>query len=75
MTLSAVTTEPTPAGSSNVRLVVVDDNQQPRYLLRAAQLEESMLALLQARGVEPDDVPGLHGLCVAAIRSAEQHGR
>ena len=24
---------------------------------------------------ERDDMPGLHGLCVEAIRSAERHGR
>ena len=61
--------------TSNVRLVTVDSHRQPTYLLRAAELEASVLAVAAAAGVEDEDMPGLHGLCVEAIRSAERHGR
>ena len=64
-----------PPGTSNVRLVTVDGDQQPTYLLRAAMLEATVLAVASAAGVEADDMPGLHGLCVEASRSAERHGR
>ena len=61
--------------ASNVRLVSVDGDEQPTYLLRAAELEAAVLAVAAAAGVEADDMPGLHGLCVEAIRSAERRGR
>ncbi|MCW2600538.1 MAG: hypothetical protein JWM02_2367 [Frankiales bacterium] len=64
-----------PPRTSNVRLVVVDDNHQPRYLLRAAELERAMLAAAAELGVEPEDIPGIHGLSVEAVRSAERHNR
>ena len=67
--------EESPARTSNVRLVVVDEYHQPRYLLRAAELEKAMIAAAAGFDVEPDDVPGLHGLCVEAVRSAERHDR
>ncbi len=61
--------------TSNVRLVTVGDDRQPTYLLRAAELESSVLAVAAAAGVEGQDMPGLHGLCVEAIRSAERDVR
>ena len=63
-----------PRDTSNVKLVAVDGDQQPMYLLRAAELVP-VLALSAAAGVEGEDMPGLHGLCVEAIRSAGRHGR
>lgn len=67
--------EESPDRTSNVRLVVVDDNHQPRYLLRAAELERAMIAAAAKLGVEAEDIPGLHGLCIEAVRSAERHDR
>ena len=64
-----------PRDTSNVRLVTVDGDRQPTYLLRAAELEAAVLAVAAAAGVEAEDMPGLHGLCVEAIRSAERHHR
>ncbi len=58
--------------SANVRLVVVDELHQPRYLLRAAELEHAILRVAAAAGVNADDMPGLHGMCVAAARHAER---
>ncbi|GAC1445050.1 MAG: hypothetical protein NVSMB55_23840 [Mycobacteriales bacterium] len=63
------------AHSSNVRLVVVDEHHQPRYLVRAATLEQHLVQTAAAAGIRPEDMPGLHGLCVEAVRTAEQHGR
>lgn len=65
----------TPAHNANVRLVVVDDDRQPRYLARAAELEAAMLVIAAKAGVDPQDMPGLHGLCVEGVRAAERHGR
>lgn len=62
----------TAVSSTNVRLVVVDDARQPRYLRRAADLEAALLAVLADADVDPQDVPGLHGLCVEAVRAAER---
>lgn len=64
-----------PTSSANVRLVVVDGQRQPRYLSRAAELEEAILEVAANAGVTRDDMPGLHGLCVEAARSAERHHR
>ena len=64
-----------PQDTSNVRLVTVDGDRQPTYLLRAAELEAAVLAVAAASGVEGEDMPGLHGLCVEAIKSAERHDR
>lgn len=61
--------------SANVRVVVVDDNEQPRYLQRAAELESAMLAVAEQMGLQAADMPGLHGLCVEAMRTADRHGR
>jgi hypothetical protein len=74
MTLPALNSE-SPAHQNNVRLVVVDDNQQPTYLRRATQLETALLAAASKVGVEAADMPGLRGLCVEAVRSAEIHRR
>ena len=41
----------------------------------AVEREAAVLAVAAAAGVEGEDMPGLHGLCVEAIRSAERHGR
>jgi hypothetical protein len=57
---------------NNVRLVVVDSRSQPVYLARAAQLQAAMTAAAEALGVGPDDMPGLYGLCVEAIRAKER---
>ena len=52
--------EPTaPAGSSNVRLVLVDARQQPRYLNRAHELEQAILRVAATAGMQPHDMPGL----------------
>lgn len=72
MSLPSLNVE-TPARTSNVRLVVVDGNQQPVYLQRAAKLEKALLAVAARHGVSPEDVPGLHGLCVDAARATEGH--
>jgi hypothetical protein len=42
MTLPTLNVE-TPAQQTNMRLVLVDDKQQPAYLKRAAQLEKKGL--------------------------------
>ncbi|MCU1593708.1 MAG: hypothetical protein JWO12_1100 [Frankiales bacterium] len=70
MTLPAVNSE-TPAHQNNVRLVVVDDKQQPTYLKRATELETALLKAAAKLGIELADMPGLRGLCVEAVRSAE----
>ena len=75
MTRNSETVVQSSRNTSNVRLVTVGDDQQPTYLLRAAELESSVLAVAAAAGVEGQDMPGLHGLCVEAIRSAERDGR
>ena len=64
-----------PAGSSNVRLVVIEARQQPRYLNRAHDLEQAILRVAATAGMLPHDMPGLHGLCIAAARAAETDGR
>lgn len=74
MTLPAANVE-APAHHNNVRLVVVDDQRQPTYLKRAAQLEQALLAAAAKVGVQPEDMPGLRGLCVDAARAAEIHNR
>lgn len=63
------------AGSSDVRLVVVDPRQQPRYLNRAHELEQAILRVAATAGMLPHDMPGLSGLCIAAARAAETAGR
>ncbi|MGB8652036.1 MAG: hypothetical protein WCD35_15390 [Mycobacteriales bacterium] len=73
MSLPAVNETPS-AGTSNVRLVIVDDNHQPVYLQRAARLEQALLQAAAAFGIDEEDLPGLHGLSVEAVRSAERHG-
>lgn len=72
MTLPAVIAE-VPAHQNNVRLVVVDDKQQPAYLRRAAHLETDLLAAAAKLGIQPEDMPGLRGMCVEAVRAAEIH--
>ena len=61
----------TPARSANVRLVVVDEQHQPRYLTRAAELEKAILRVAVIAGMTAEDMPGLRGLCVAAARASE----
>ena len=61
----------TPARSTNVRLVVVDEQHQPRYLTRAAELERAILRVAAIAGMTAEDMPGLHGLCIAASRTSE----
>lgn len=65
----------TPTRSANVRLVVVDDQHQPRYLTRAAKLEKAIQRVAVIAGMTAEDMPGLHGLCIAAARAAETDGR
>jgi hypothetical protein len=72
MTLPAVNAE-IPAHQNNVRLVLVDDKQQPAYIKRAAELEKVLLAAAVKVGIGPEDMPGLRGLCVEAVRSSEIH--
>ncbi len=74
MTLPALNAE-TPAHHNNVRLVSVDDKQQPAYIKRAGELERALLAAARKVGIETEDLPGLRGLCVEAVRSAEIHHR
>jgi hypothetical protein len=74
MTLPAANAE-MPTHDNNVRLVVVDDNQQPAYIKRAVQLETALLAAAAKLGIAPEDIPGLYGLCVEGVRSAEIHQR
>ena len=65
----------TPAHNSNVRLVGVDDRHQPTYLSKALDLELALGAAAAKLGIELSDMPGLHGLCVAAVSSAERLDR
>ena len=74
MTLPAVNAE-TPAHQNNVRLVVVDERHQPTYLARAQELEKALARAAEKLGVLPEDMPGLYGLCVEAVRSAEINHR
>ncbi|MDX6268567.1 MAG: hypothetical protein QOD70_3307 [Frankiales bacterium] len=74
MTLPASNVD-SPAHQNNVRLVVVDDRHQPLYLRRATDLEKAVLRAAAKLGVELQDMPGLRGLCVEAVRSAEADGR
>ncbi len=64
-----------PTSSANVRRAVVDGQRQPRYLARAAELEQAILQVAADAGVTSEDMPGLQGLCVEAARSAERHHR
>ena len=64
-----------PTSSANVRRVVVDGQRQPRYLARAAELEQAILQVAADAGVTSEDMHGLQGLCVEAARSAERHHR
>jgi hypothetical protein len=64
-----------PAAQNNVRLVIVDDNQRPAYLKRVDQLEQRLLAAAAKLGIQADDLQGLRGLCVEAVRSAELGNR
>ena len=75
MTRNAEAAVQSTRSTSHVRLVTVDSHRQPTYPLRAAELEAPVLAVAAAAGVDGEDLPGLHGLCVEAIRSAERHGR
>ena len=61
----------TPARSANVRLVVVEERHQPRYLTRAADLERAILRVAAIAGMTAEDMPGLHELCIAAARTSE----
>ncbi|MCU1595476.1 MAG: hypothetical protein JWO12_2868 [Frankiales bacterium] len=74
MTLPAMNSE-TPAHQNNVRLVVVCDKRQPTYLKRATDLEHALQKAAAKLGIELEDMPGLRGLCVEAVRSAEIHHR
>jgi hypothetical protein len=65
----------TPAHHNNVRLVVVDDHQQPAYLKKAVLLEMALTMAAAKLGVLAEDMPGLYGLCVEAVRSAEIDNR
>ena len=59
--------EPTaPADSSNVRLVLVDARQQPRYLNRAHELEQAILRVAATAGMHPHDMPGLARACLCS---------
>ena len=60
---------------NNVRVVPLDADQQPSYLKRASKLETSLATAAARLGMEPDDMPGLHGLCLQAVRSAEDRSR
>jgi hypothetical protein len=71
MTLPSLNSQ-APAHQNNVRLVVVDDKHQPQYVIRALALEKSLLAAAARHGVGPEDMPGLYGLCVEAMRGAER---
>jgi hypothetical protein len=74
MTLPAVNTD-SPAHQNNVRLVVVDDLHQPAYLKRASEMEKALLSAAAELGIDAEDLPGLYGLCLEAVRSAEVHHR
>jgi hypothetical protein len=73
--MSPTLLDPAAAQTSNVRLVAVDEHHRPRYLIRAAELTKALLAVASRAGIEPEDLPSLHGMCIEAVRSAEQHGR
>ena len=75
MSTNAANAADAPVHSANMRLVVVDDRRQPRYMARAASLEDALLGVITEHGLDAADVPGLHGMCVEAMRSAERHGR
>lgn len=64
-----------PTSSANVRMVVVDEQRQPRYLARADELEQAILQVAGNAGFTSEDMPGLHGVCVEAARRAERHHR
>lgn len=74
MTLPAFNSQ-TPAHQNNVRLVVVDERHQPTYIARAQALEAALTQAAERLGVLAEDMPGLYGLCVEAVRSAEIHAR
>ena len=54
-----------------MRWVVVDEQHQPRYLARAAELERAIQRVAAIAGMTAEDMPGLHGLCVAVARASE----
>jgi hypothetical protein len=56
-------------------VVAVDESSQPQYLVRARALEQALLEAATSFGLDAEDLPGLHGMCVEAVRSAERHGR
>ncbi len=61
--------------TGNVRLVAVDDADRPRYLQRALVLHRAIVSVAAGLGVQPEDIPGLQGLCIEAVRAAERHDR
>ena len=63
-----------PDHHNNVRLVAVDENSQPNYLVRAMELETLITSAVARLGIETVDMPALHGFCVQAARSAEVRG-
>lgn len=74
MTLPALNSQ-TPAHHNNVRLVVVDERHQPTYMARAQAMGKALVRAAEKVGVLPEDMPGLYGLCVEAVRSAENRHR
>ena len=54
-----------------MRLVTVDKQHQPRYLTRAAELEIAIQRVAVIADMTAEDMPGLHGLCIAAARTSE----
>ncbi len=62
-----------PSNSANVRLVVVDGQRRPRYLEQAEELEKAILGVAAAAGVMPQDMSGLHGMCVEAFRRVDRN--
>ena len=74
MTLPSANAQ-SPAHQNNVRLVVVDDKHQPTYLAKAVELQKALTATAARHGVLADDLPGLYGLCIEGVRSAEARGR
>ena len=57
---------------AGAELARVDEQHQPRYLTRAAELERSILRVTVIAGMTAKDIPGVHGLCVAAARTSER---
>lgn len=60
------------AHHTHVRLVAVNGERQPVFLVRALELQTAIREAVAALGVQEVDMPALYGFCVQAARLSEE---